>query len=134
MIQHKLDLHAAGFDHNPAAEVDLAESRKALHQYLLNLDLLCPIEERAVENLPVPDNFDYIKASGGVIAIIYGSVRLFSPGSSSRRIPYKEWEIPLPPIRPGNYGFYPGADIIAFVELQVVYVYWLSKMVAVGSP
>ena len=136
LIQHKIDLYAAGFEYNPAAGIDLVESRKALHQYLSNLESMCPIEERSVEKLRVEEyGIDCVRAAGGVIAIADESLRLFVLGSSSRGIPYKEREIPLPPIRPGSYGFYPGADIIAFVEVQeVVCVYWLSKMVAVGSP
>ena len=123
MTQHKIDLYAAGFEYNPAAGIDLAESRKLLHRYLENLDSLCPIEEWLVEKLQIRQGIDRLTASGGVFATVNQLVQLFSLESSSRRIPYKEWEIPLPPMELVNYGFYPGADIIAFVGLQeVVYV------------
>ena len=132
MIQHKIDLYAAGFEYNPAAGIDLSESRKALHQYLSNLDLLRPAEER-VENLWDWDDINHLKTAGGVVAtVVDKSIRLFALGSSSRRIPYKEWEI-LSPTDFEDYDFYPGADIIAFVKLEEVmyeemmYVYWLSK-------
>ena len=135
MIDHKIELYAAGFEYNPAAGIDLAESGKALSQHLSNLYQLRPAEGWEAKNLRVKDNVDNVKSSGGVIAIVNESVRLFVLGSSSRKIPSKEWEIPLPPIELENYGFYPAADIIAFVELQeMLYVYWLSKIVSVSSP
>ena len=135
LIQHKIDLYAAGFEYNPAAGIDLVESRKALHQYLSSLDLLCPIEERSVRILRFEDDIESIKTVGGVIATVDESVRLFTLGSSSRMIPYKGWEIPLPIHALEDYGFYPGADVIAFVELQEgMYVYWSPKIAAASSP
>ena len=123
-IQHKIDLYAAGFEYNLAAGVELAESRKALHQYLSNLHSLCPIEEWTVEDARINDDADNIKVAGSGIAIMNETIRLFTLGSSSRRIPHNEWEIPRPTVEPGDYGFYPGADIIAFAELhKVTYVY-----------
>ena len=117
------------------AGIDLAESRKALHQYLSNLELFSPVEERTVENPRINYGIDNIKAAGGVIAVMNESVRLFTLGSSSRRIPHKEWEIPLPTVTSENYDFYPGADIIAFVEVQsVMYVNWLSRNLTESSP
>jgi len=131
LIQHKLDLHAAGFEYNPAAGIDLAESRKALHQYLSNLDLMRPVEQRTVRNLQCKDE----RTAGGIITVVNESVRLFTLGSSSRQIPHKEWEIPLPTLALPEYGFYPGADIIAFAEVREVgYVHWLSKVVNASSP
>ncbi|KAF9653285.1 hypothetical protein BDM02DRAFT_3265533 [Thelephora ganbajun] len=113
-IRHKIDLFAAGLEYNAAAGIGLAESQKAFLQYRLNLDSLRPIEERTVDNLG-PDT-GKPRARGGVYAIVKESVRLFSLGSASWRIPYKEWEIPLPGIHPRSYDFYPGADVIAFLE------------------
>jgi len=70
------------------------------------------------------DDIERIKVVGGVIAVVDESVRLFTLGSPSRMIPYKEWEVPLPIPAPKDYGFYPGADVIAFFELQEeMYVY-----------
>ena len=131
LIQHKIDLYAAGFEYNPAAGIDLAESRKALHQYLSNLDLMRPVEQRTVRNLQCKDE----ETAGGIITVVNESIRAFTLGSSSRMIPHKEWEIPLPTLTLQKYGFYPGADIIAFAEVREVgYAHWLSKIVNVSSP
>ena len=68
------------------------------------------------------------------MAIVNESVRLFTLGSSSRRIPYKEWEIPLPSVGVQRCDFYPGADIIAFAELrEEKCAYLVIKIVAVSS-
>ena len=69
-----------------------------------------PIEE----NVVYPQS-GYPKASGGVYAVPGDTIRLFTPGSKSRGIPYKEWEIPRPVARLKEYDFYPGADVIAFI-------------------
>jgi len=119
LIQHKLDLHAIGLEHNPAAGIDLTESRKAFCQYLTSYCALSPTEERTmVDNLRTSADVEYIKVAGGVYAILEDQVRLFTLGSVSRGIPYNEWTIPLPIIAPQDYNFYPGADVIAFLELQ----------------
>jgi hypothetical protein len=118
LIQHKLELYAVGLEHNPAAGIDLAGSRDALRRYLTGLIRLSPIEERMVKDLQIPD-VDEAKVAGDVYAIVNDRVRLFTPGSVSRGIPYKDWAIPLPAASLENSGFYPGADIIAFVELPV---------------
>ena len=52
------------------------------------------------------------------IATAKGPVRLFIPGSASRRIPRKEWEIPLPVVDLEDFAFFPCADVIAFVETK----------------
>ena len=115
--------------YNPATGIGLVENRRALQQYLSNLDLLCPVKEWEVENRQTRDDI-HLRTAGGVIAtVVNESVQLFTLGSSSRRIPYKEWKIPHLVVIIENYGFCPGADIIAFVELEEkMYVYWLSKM------
>ena len=118
LVQHKIDLFKAGLQYNAAAGVDLSESRKALLQYNTCLESLHPIDERVVD-LPQPDGDYFLRTAGGVHAVVKDSVRLFNPGSAPRRIPYEEWEIPLPIADPIGYCFYPGADIIAFVELRV---------------
>ena len=106
--------------------MDLADGRKALLQYCSNLDTLCPIEEMTIRDLE-PDPKDRYnnhlpKMVGSVYAIIHrDSVWLFTPGSASRRIPQKEWEIPLPPASVADYSFYPVADVIAFVEQSCVH-------------
>ena len=119
MIQHKLDLSDAGFKDNVAAGLSLVEKREALHRYHSNLNSLRPIEERRVNDLPIPYDRPISKVAGGIYAIVTESVRLFTLGSASRRMPYKEWEIPLPfpGSNLGGYDFYPGEDVIAFVEL-----------------
>ena len=135
LIQHKIDLYAAGFEHNPASGIDLAESRRALHQYLSNLNSLCPVEKRSVENLRLQNVGDILKASGGVIATVNESVRLFTLGSSSRRIPHKEWEIPFQTFAVEDYCFYPCADVIAFIELkeEMCVHLLIIEVVAAGS-
>jgi len=119
LIQHKIDLFAAGFEDNMAAGLSLTEKREALRRYCSNLDSLRPIEERRVDNVAIPNGNTVSKTAGGVYAIATESVRLFTLGSPLRGIQYKEWEIPLP--LPGSdlggYGFYPCEDVIAFVEL-----------------
>jgi hypothetical protein len=118
LIKHKIDLFAAGLEYNPGAGVSLADSREALLQYRSNLDSLCPIEERTVES-PWEGDMGLVKTAGGVCAIVKGgSVRLVTLGSASRGIPNKEWEIPAPVANQLDYCFYPGADVIAFVNLQ----------------
>ena len=123
-IQHKINLYAVGFEYNPAAGIDIAESRKALHQYLSNLDSLCPIEERSVEKLRVEEHgIDRVRAAGGAIVIVDEPVRLLALGSSTRR------GDPASAHRIRNYGFYPGADVSAFVEMEdAMYVYLLLEL------
>ena len=110
-------MHAVGLEHNPAAGIDLTESQKAFCQYLTSCGALSPIEKRAVGGLRAPRKYQDTKVVGGVYAILKDKVRLFTLGSVSRGIPYKEWAIPLPVTAPQAYGFYPDADVIAFVEL-----------------
>ena len=127
MIQHKIDLFAAGLEYNAAAGAGLAESQNAFHQYRSNWDSLRPIEKKAVDNIRIPDRYDYgFKAAGGVYSIVKESVRLITLGSASRGIPHKVWEIPLPCTEVTGYNFYPGADVIAFVEVRNVVCVHLS--------
>jgi hypothetical protein len=112
LIQHKIDLFSAGLEYNATVGVDLADSRKALLQYRSSLDSLRPTDKRVVDDLP----FSHIEATGGVYAAVGDSVLLFTLGSTSRGIPYKEWEIPLPVDSFKEWGFYPGADVIFFIE------------------
>ena len=117
LIQHRIDLFAAGFEHNTAAGISLADSRKALFRYESNPYSLAPVEERAVDGIEEWDGKG-ARAAGGVFTILGDdSVRLVSPGSASRGIQHEEWEIPRPTTRsPTEYCFDPGADVIAFVE------------------
>ena len=121
LVQHKIDLFKVGLEYNTAAGIDLNESRKALLQYNTCLKSLSPIEKRVVDFPPPSEGYSF-KTAGGVHAVVKNSVRLFSPGSALRRIPYKEWEIPLPAAHPRGYCFYPGADIIAFADSLRTYV------------
>lgn len=84
------------------------------------MDSLRPVEERTIGGLRLEDQ-SFQTIAGGMHAVIKDSrVRLFTPGSSSRGIPYKEWEIPPPFADPEGYDFYPGANVIAFVRLAEV--------------
>ena len=113
-----MDLFSSGLEYSMAAGVSLDDSRRALLQYLSSLDSLRPIEERTTDcNWPKDVILDE-PASGVYPAVNGSSVRLFVPGSTSRGIPHKEWEVPLPVADLEGFGFYPGADIIAFVEFQ----------------
>ena len=58
------------------------------------------------------------RSAGGVYAILEDSVRLFTLGSHSRGIPSKEWRIPLPVSHVDDYCFHPGADVIAFLDVD----------------
>jgi hypothetical protein len=119
LIQHKIDLFSAGFEHNATAKIDLDDSQKALTQYKSGVDSLSPIEERVVDNLP-PEYLS-TKAVGGIHAIINSdSASLFALGSASRGIPYKQWEIKLPTSGPQGCGFCPRADIFATAKLEGV--------------
>ena len=119
LTQHRMDLFAAGLEHNVEAGISLVDSQKALLRYHSSLDSLRPIEVKAVSNLEQEDlDEDYMSTAGGVYAIIKDPVRLFTLGSVSRGIPQKEWEIPLPVANPAGYGFYIGANVIAFVEMR----------------
>jgi len=120
LIQHKIDLFATGLEYNVAAGAGLSESRRAFHQYCSSLGSLRPVEEKAVDDLRIPENYNDSKAAGGVYAIMKESIQLFTLGSASRGIPHKMWEIPLPCIEVEVYHFYPGADVIAFVEVREV--------------
>lgn len=120
MIQHKLALHSLGLKHNPAAGIELSESRKALFWYLDRYHQLKYIEERTVADVQIPDDVDGTYCAGGVYGIMNDSVRLFRLGSVSRGIPFEEWEIPCPQVAIENYAFCPGADVIAFAELPQV--------------
>ncbi|KAF9649099.1 hypothetical protein BDM02DRAFT_3114465 [Thelephora ganbajun] len=88
-IQHKIEPLGAGLEYNAAAGISLADSKKSFLQYRSNLNSLRPIEKRTVDNLRSNHGSDS-KAGGGVYAIVEDSIRLFSLGSASRRIPYKE--------------------------------------------
>ena len=78
---------------------------------------MSPTEERTVCGLRAPDNYQNAKVVDGVHAILKNEVRLFTLGSVSRGISYKECAMPLPVTAPQGYGFCPDADIISFVEL-----------------
>ena len=124
LTRHKIELFAAGLEHNAAAGIGLAGSQKAFLQYRATLDSLRPAEERTVDGLQ-PWHQEHAQSVGGVYAIMKDdAVCLLTLGSASRGIPFKEWEIPLPTEDPAGYAFYPNADVIAFVKLQeVVFVY-----------
>ena len=110
LIQHKIDLFAAGLEYNTIAKIDLDESRKALLRFKSGMDSLCPIEERAVDD-PLWSYGCSIKTVGGIHAVIGGgSAQLFALGFASRGIPYKQWEIPLPTV---------GRSVMAFVLAQM---------------
>ena len=117
LIQHKLDLFAAGFEYNAAAGIDLAESQKAFLQHISSLDSLRPIEERVVGEVQMDGDY-HSKTSGGVHAVFTDSVRLFSLGSASRGIPYKEWNIPSPIDHPMACCICSHANLIVFVKEQ----------------
>ena len=115
LIQHKIELFATGLEHNDEAGIDLAESRKAFLQYNSSLGSLQPVEERMAGEVQVDADYRS-RTAGGVHAVFMNqSVRLFSLGSASRGIPYKEWEIPSPIDDPTGYHIYPATDLIAFV-------------------
>ena len=119
MIQHKLDLHAAGFVYNPVAGVDLPERRRTFHEYLSSLDFLSSVRKRIVDGPEFQGQTAYSKTAGGVYAIITEArVHLIALGSALRGIPYREWEIPVPSAFVEKYDFYPNADIVAFVVCQ----------------
>ena len=89
------------------------------------MNALCPVEEITVENIRIPDDDDDLQAVGGIYTIVKESARMFTMGSHSRGIPYKQWGIPLPGAVE-SYGFCPDADVIAFIELrEVMCVYQL---------
>ena len=82
------------------------------------MNLLYPIEERTVDDLP-PNYECIMKTVGGVHAIINDdSVRLFALGSASRGIPYKQWKIPLPIPHLRGLSFCPHVDVFVGVELE----------------
>lgn len=119
LVQHKIELFAAGLEYNPAAGTSLADSRKAFLQYRSSIESLRPTEERMIDNLHL-GYIGYLRAGCGVYSVTLDSVRLFSPGSVLRGIPSREWEIPppIPVTELVGYCFYPTADVIAFVERQ----------------
>ena len=128
LIQHKIELYAAGFKYNPGVGISLSDSRKALLQYYSNLESLRPAEERKMENIRVKEVCSV--TGGGVYAAIIGdAVRLITLGSASRGIPHREWQIPFPVIDPEDYCLCPGADVIVFFEWlgeRCVYSLWGS--------
>lgn len=118
LIQHKIDLFATGLEYNAAAGVSLADSKKSLLRYHSSLETLRPIEERVMNLEP-----RFERASGGTYAIAFvSSVRVFTLGSASRGIPHKEWEITPPVTHIWGYCFYPGADVIAFLDCEAMWV------------
>ena len=117
LVQHKIKLFTARFQYNVATPVGLADSKRALLQHRANWDSLLPVEERTVDDLQRGSEYSPGSA-GGVYAMMKDPVRLFSPGSTSRGIPYKEWRIPLPIADPSGYGFCPSTDVVAFVEVK----------------
>jgi hypothetical protein len=119
LIQHKIELRAAGLEYNAAAGISLVDSRNALLQYRSNLDSLRPVEKRSFEILQA-GKVVHARSGGGAFAIAKDSVQVFTLGSASRGIPHKEWEIPLPVTDLEDFCLYPGDDVIAFVEKQGV--------------
>ena len=93
LIQHKVELYAAGLEYNMAAGVSLHRSRASL-QSTSGLNLLRPMEVTTMKSPPMRREWSTMN-TGGVYAIASDSVRLFAPGSVSRGVPYKEWEIPV---------------------------------------
>ena len=89
------------------------------------MNSLRSIEERTVDD---PQRYygSSTKTVGGIYASAGGGLAsLFAPGSASREIPCKQWEIPLPVTNPEGYDFCPCADVFAIVELKdVEYVCW----------
>ena len=128
MIQHKIELLAAGFEYNEAAGASLADSRKALLQHYSNLDSLCLAGEKKSGLLPEGDQDETTAGGVHAVTVFKESVRLFTLGSVSRGIPYEEWWI-QPPYRESRiYAFYPGANVITFVGLaEVQSVHWSSE-------
>jgi hypothetical protein len=127
LIQHKIDLFSAGLEYNPRAGISLAHSKEALLRYRSNLDPLWPIEVgRIQENDMISEKN---KAAGGVYVNVKDDlVRLFALSSTSRGIPRKQWEIPLPVADPWGYCFHPDADVIAFFKLEYVHFSWESTL------
>ena len=117
LIQHKIDLFAAGLEYNAAAGIDLVESRKAFLQYSSSVDLLHPIEEKVVGEVQSDGN-RWSKTAGGVLAIFADSVRLFALGSASRGISYKEWKIQPPIDNAIGFHICPAANLIVFIGPQ----------------
>ena len=60
--------------------------------------------------------------AGGVYALELGlELHLFAPGSASREVPYKNWEIEIPMKTWGTRFrtcFCPSANVVAFAEIQ----------------
>jgi hypothetical protein len=113
LVQHRIDLFSIGLEYNAEVGVSLTDSRDALIRYRSNPDSLCRVESSRENSL------NSVRTAGGVyVAVKDGSVRLFTLSSPSRGIQHREWKIPLPVVDLWNYCFYPGADVIAFVELQ----------------
>ena len=113
-----MDLFSAGLEYNAGAGVSLDDSRKALLQYRSSLDSLRPTEVRVADRL-WPDQTEFEYSAGGVYPNVDGSsLRLFTMGPTSRGVPQKEWEIPLPVVNLAGYGLCPEDDVIAFVDLQ----------------
>ena len=111
-----MDLHSTGLEYNAVAGISLADSRKAPLQYRSSLDSPCPSAKWTAKNIKTTEVF--YRSAGDVYAILEESVRLFTLGSPSRGIPFKEWKIPLPVDDVDDYCLYPGADVIAFLIVQ----------------
>lgn len=79
--------------------------------------MLSPIEERTVGRLQILNDINNAKAAGSVHTFMTDQVWLFTLGSASRGMLYKEWAIPLLVTALESCGFYPGADIIAFIKM-----------------
>lgn len=115
VLKHKIELFVVGLEYNATAGISLPDRREALLRYSRGLDSLRPFEQKVLGNFLPPQ---FIRASNGVFGLAGDSLELFVPGSASRRIPQKKWEIPLPVVRVEAYDFYPNADILAVVELK----------------
>jgi hypothetical protein len=114
LVQHRIYLFSVGLEYNAGAGVSLTDSQEALLRYRSNPDPLCQIENVR------QDPLNSIRTTSGVhAAVMDGSVRLFTLSSPSREIQHREWTIPLPVAwQQRHYCFFPGADVIAFFELQ----------------
>jgi len=126
VLKHKIELFAVGLEYNATAEISLPDRREALLRYSKGLDSLRPFEQKVLGKFLQPQ---YIRASNGVFGLAGSSLELFVPGSASRRIPQKKWEVPLPTACLEAYDFYPNADVLAVAGLKgATCVFWSQEL------
>ena len=114
-IRYEIDLFGAGLKHNPRTEATLTDCCTALGAYRRKWETL-DLAEKHSKVFPISGIHKAVAVSGTYGILWSNSVKFFTLGSVSRRIPMKEWGVSFKDFRAQMFTFYPQANIMAVVE------------------